>query len=364
MTSRDGREFVFAVSDGVLGGKHVFMANLAAAIAENGYSATLVVQKGGQLMNYAANGYIPGVSCVEVELDDDDKAAEQICRYLATVPSGSTVFATGRRDAQVLEDVKGNVTQFVWGAFRHSGFPLNPDSSAQRYYDASVPLVLTSQRLIDNDFAHIPNSRKLLMRSTVPSGWATAVDQARARLPARTSDRINVVYTGRLSWEKGIDRAVTAISEQLRTRDCLELHLCGEGPDEQDLRELARLLGVQSRVHFHPFRADVADYYALADCVVLPSIAGETGPLSLKEAMAAGIAVVASPVGGIGEFIEHGVSGLLVSQDEPLTDALVALAKDLSLRDRLAAGALASSRQFGTWNDAAAELAAWAFGVP
>ena len=355
------QNYVFFVSDVAFGGKHIYMANLVGALAALGARITLVVQTGGDLEKYLRAGNTSGVGVIDIDLFAEDSAVRETCKHLADVEPGSTVFATGRRDAQILHFTKPHMEHLHWAAFRHSGFPLAEGGPARDYYDSCSLLVLTSQRLLACDFAHVPADRKVLLRSTVPPNWATTVSQRRARRPQLSSGenpRMEVVYTGRLSWEKGIDRLLTAVSEQILTTDCLNLHLCGEGPDEAALRARVAELHLATRVTFHPFRRDVAEYYAMADCVVLPSVAGETGPLSLKEAMAAGIAVVASAVGGVGEFVEHGTSGLLVSIDEPLTGTLVQLAQDVSFRRQLAVGALKAAAAFGSWTDRATTLVA------
>lgn len=360
MPRNNTSEFVFLVSDAEFGGKHIFMANLGNALVEIGKTLTFVVQSGGKLETYLNADYVPGASVSSIDFSEESTTVTEARHCLTHVSPGAKVFATGRHDAKVLELVKPHFDHLRWSAFRHSGFPLKAGSLARRYYDSCALIALTSQRLMNTEFAHIPAHRKVLVRSTVPAKWANAVREARERQPVWTQSdirRMRIVYVGRLSWEKGVDRLIKAVADQFHSCDRLELRVCGSGPEEADLWNLATELGVSSRVTFYPFRRDVSEYYAMADCVALPSVAGETGPLSLKEAMAAGICVIATRVGGIEEIVDDGLNGLLVSPDEPLVGVLVKLAEDLPFRERLASAALEAAQSFGSWTDAARTLA-------
>jgi glycosyltransferase involved in cell wall biosynthesis len=103
------------------------------------------------------------------------------------------------------------------------------------------------------------------------------------------------------------------------------LLLLGEGPLRQELEGLARELGIERRTHFMGLRKDVSEALAAADCFVLSSH-WEGNPLSVMEAMAAGLPVVATQVGGIPELVETGVHGMLTP---PRDAAAMARALDL-----------------------------------
>jgi glycosyltransferase involved in cell wall biosynthesis len=88
------------------------------------------------------------------------------------------------------------------------------------------------------------------------------------------------------------------------------------------------------RVQLLGYRTDVRDLLAAADLFVLAS-AFEGLPVSIMEAMSAGLPVVATAVGGVPEAVEDGVTGLLVPPRDAaaLADALVSLADDVSHQD-------------------------------
>ncbi len=100
------------------------------------------------------------------------------------------------------------------------------------------------------------------------------------------------------------------------------LLLVGDGIRRQWVESLARERGLTGAVTFTGFREDVPDLLGAMDCFVLASTRTEGVPQSLLQAMAAGVPVVASAVGGIPEVIEDGATGLLVPPGDP--DALAA----------------------------------------
>lgn len=96
----------------------------------------------------------------------------------------------------------------------------------------------------------------------------------------------------------------------LRHRDW-RLDLAGDGPLEPAMRKLAVSLGITDRVHFLGYLRDPAPLLANAQLFALSS-RSEAFPRSVLEAMRAGVPVIASDVGGVGEAVKNGVTGLLV----------------------------------------------------
>lgn len=118
-----------------------------------------------------------------------------------------------------------------------------------------------------------------------------------------------------------------------------EVWAIGEGGEESALRDLARELGIENRVHFAGFQPDVRPFYAACDATVLPSL-HEGLPLCLLEAMAMNCPVVATRVAGIPEIVRQRETGLLVepSDSEALREAISRL-ENPALRARLVTGA-------------------------
>jgi glycosyltransferase involved in cell wall biosynthesis len=122
-----------------------------------------------------------------------------------------------------------------------------------------------------------------------------------------------------------------------------ELELVGDGPLEAPLRRQAASLGLAARVRFLGYQTDIAPALARAHVFVLAS-RSESFPRSVLEAMRAGLPVVASDVGGIGEAVTHDGIGLLVAPRDPamLAHSLGGLISAATLRARMGAAARAT----------------------
>jgi glycosyltransferase involved in cell wall biosynthesis len=127
-----------------------------------------------------------------------------------------------------------------------------------------------------------------------------------------------------------------------------ELDLVGEGPLTTQTQALAASLGIENRVHFLGQRMDVERILAGAQvCLLVTNWEGF--PLAILEAMRAGLPVLASAVGGVGESVREGQTGFLVPAREvgPLRDRLRTLLTDPSLRSRMGAeGRAVYEREF------------------
>jgi len=116
----------------------------------------------------------------------------------------------------------------------------------------------------------------------------------------------------RLEPEKGID----VLLEAAALLPELDVVIAGTGSIRGILDANAARLGVTDRVHFLGYRTDPAALLARADLFVLPSVV-EGFPLSVLEAMAAGVPVVATDIGGTREAVAHEQTGLLVPARDP-----------------------------------------------
>jgi glycosyltransferase involved in cell wall biosynthesis len=124
-----------------------------------------------------------------------------------------------------------------------------------------------------------------------------------------------------LEYWKGIDVLIEAAR---LAREPVHLEIYGDGTLRGDLERQARQAGVEAR--FHGF---VSEPLAEVDVLVQPSRADNL-PLAVLEAMAAGLPVIGTRVGGIPELVVDGETGLLVEPEDPraLADALESLARD------------------------------------
>jgi len=161
--------------------------------------------------------------------------------------------------------------------------------------------------------------------------------------PPREDGRFRIGCVSRLSREKGVDVLVEAFARIRRCTPDAELVLIGDGAQRAALEQQAADSGVAGHVQFLGTRDDVPALLATFDAYVLPSRT-EGLPMALLEAMAAGLPVVATAVGGVPEVIVDGENGLLTGPEDPgaLADAVVRLAGDDDLMRRLGAAARAA----------------------
>ncbi|MDY0331638.1 MAG: glycosyltransferase [Thiomonas sp.] len=138
----------------------------------------------------------------------------------------------------------------------------------------------------------------------------------------------------RLSEEKGHNYLVDAFAKVVQQKPETRLLIVGDGPLLEQTRAQVARLGLQDTVIFAGMQRDIPSHLALLDVFVLSSTR-ESFPLSAREAMAAGRCVIAPRIGGCGEVVEDGVTGLLFTAAE--VDDLAAKMLTLSDRDKVAA---------------------------
>jgi len=168
----------------------------------------------------------------------------------------------------------------------------------------------------------IPNCALLQFRSpTLP------VDRSPIRRTLRLpQDSFCVCAAGRLSPEKGHRYLLQAVARLTGRIPRLVLILLGEGRERATLEDLARDLGIRKHVIFAGFKKDIRPWIQACDLLINPSLT-EGMPNVVLEAMALGIPVVATAVGGVPDLIQNGKSGLLVppARDEILAAAIYRL---------------------------------------
>lgn len=142
------------------------------------------------------------------------------------------------------------------------------------------------------------------------------LSQFKYREPAKKINKL--VYVGRLSAEKGVPVLFDSL-QILKSRGYdFELNLLGDGDARQELEASANEYGISEQVQFAGFvdQKTIADTLKSSDIFVLPSFA-EGIPVSLMEAMAMGVPVIATYVGGITELVIDKVTGQMVYPSDP-----------------------------------------------
>ncbi|PWU18850.1 MAG: hypothetical protein C5B48_14340 [Candidatus Rokuibacteriota bacterium] len=157
-----------------------------------------------------------------------------------------------------------------------------------------------------------------------------------------------LLCVGRLIPIKGHILLLRAFAEARRVIPSLVLEIAGRGPMEPALRALARELGVADAVRFLGYVSPIQAAIERASIVVVPSMGEGFGMVAL-EAMERARPVIAAAIGGLGELVRHGETGLLVEpgEAESLARAIVELGSDLKRAARMGeAGRLRAVAEF------------------
>lgn len=216
-----------------------------------------------------------------------------------------------------------------------------------RVFRACESIIPSRQQLVGTCRSHLLDSARV---HVVENG----VDTSRFRPLPREELRSRLglpggflfVCAGRLNREKGFHHALQALARADGGMPDAKLLVVGEGAARPGLERLAETLGIADRVVFAGAQppARMPAYLAAADVFLFPTERDEAAPLVLPQAMACGLPVVASRVGGIPEVIDApGDNGLLVAPADvgALIGAMTSVHGDVELRRRLAAAGLA-----------------------
>lgn len=156
-----------------------------------------------------------------------------------------------------------------------------------------------------------------------------------------------LVFVGRLSAEKSVTGLLQAFTQAAEHQGNLHLLLVGSGPQAETLKKQAHAGGVAGRVHFLgpvPY-AQVGNILAAGDAFVTASIS-EVHPLTVMEALAAGLPVIAIDSPGIDEVVVSGRNGILASDSTHLAEAITSLAANRQHMETMGAAGRADSQRF------------------
>lgn len=144
--------------------------------------------------------------------------------------------------------------------------------------------------------------------------------RARERRPGHP---LRLLSVGRLVEKKGIDDALFAVAEVAKETRDLRYTIIGDGPLREELEDLSESLGIADLVTFTGWcdHAGVTEAMNAHDILLAPSVTSRAGdqegiPVTLMEAMAAGMVVISTKHSGIPELVEDGRSGVLVGEGD------------------------------------------------
>ncbi len=184
-----------------------------------------------------------------------------------------------------------------------------------------------AKRLLE---AGLPEHRVVVIPNALPEAAFTETAPAFPKRPGL----LRVSMIARMNSRSKNHITFLRVAARLASRfPALEFLLAGDGPLRHELENMADKLGIRSHVRFLGERHDIPAILAATDVCVLPS-SSESLPNAVLESMAAGVSVVATNVGGTGELVSSGETGLLVppNDDDKLAEGIECLLSDAPLR--------------------------------
>jgi glycosyltransferase involved in cell wall biosynthesis len=344
-----------------MGGPALHVAYLTEGLTRRGYDTTLVsgsLARGEDSMAFVADAH--GVEVVRI--DELGREISPLRDLLATIRLAKLIrkerpqilhthtakagtvgrvaalLAGSRRPPIIVHTFHGHVLRGYFGRVRSLFFRL----LERRLAVGTTALIAVSPQVRDDLVALgvAPRERFVVIRLGIELDERVTPEQ-NGRVESRRylgipGDRFAVGWIGRMTAVKRTDDVLIAF-KSLRDRG-VDAVLCmvGDGPDRFPLEQRAHDLGVARDTVFLGYQEDVAPFYAAFDALVLPS-ANEGTPVSVIEALAAELPVVATRVGGVPDVVRDGEDGFLVEAGatDDLADRLAQLAGDPALRARM-----------------------------
>lgn len=202
----------------------------------------------------------------------------------------------------------------------------------------TIAVSQANKRLLVRDHKIDPIRIKLI-RNCIDAGRFRFSAEGRRRLREEfglSDEQLLVGSVARFSFQKGHEYLIEAIPAILKSFPEARFLLVGDGPERGKIIQKAKDLGLQGKVLFPGERQDVTDVLSAMDLFLLSSIF-EGLPLSVLEAMAVGLPVIATRVSGTPEAVLHEMTGLLVPPADTgaIAAAAIALLGDPERRRRM-----------------------------
>ena len=199
-------------------------------------------------------------------------------------------------------DVPGFLSRELW-FYQFLATPLLKKimGSAKRVFSNSRYLARLGEKTSKSEIAVVPN------------GFDTEL--YKPDFSKRPGGLVNILFAGRLVYQKGLDVALKAVSILDKTR--FHLNIVGSGPLEGELKALAARLNLAGSTTFMGWltKSELLKLYQQSHILVIPS-RDEGLPNVVTEAMSCSMAVVGTNCGGIPELVENGVNGYVVEPDD------------------------------------------------
>jgi glycosyltransferase involved in cell wall biosynthesis len=205
----------------------------------------------------------------------------------------------------------------------------------------SAKLIFTVSQEIKDDLIKkgFPAKKLHVISNGIP---IQQFDQSSQRQNLRNSWKVSdsdilLGIIGRLAPEKGHEVLFKALQQLISRYPSVKCLVVGDGPLREDLENLTKKMSLSSHVIFTGIRKDIADIYHACDIMINASFI-EGMPMTILEAMASHLPIIATKVGGVPQVIDDHKNGILLEAGQPdqLANAIEELVSNPGLRKLLA----------------------------
>lgn len=216
-----------------------------------------------------------------------------------------------------------------------------------RFFDIIVAVSLSRKKELMSRL--IPEKKILVINNGIALGAFAETGNAekyRRELKLRPETKV-IGNIGRLTSEKGHRYLLEAFPAVLRKFPDSKLLLAGDGNLREKLLMQAKNLGIAESVFLLGYKKDIKPLLSIMDIFVFPSLT-EGFPMALLEAMAMGVPVIASKVGGIPEIVKENETGILVrsKNSSEIAEAIIKLLSEQEILDRMKVKSREEVRRF------------------
>ncbi|MFA6552974.1 MAG: glycosyltransferase family 4 protein [Patescibacteria group bacterium] len=200
----------------------------------------------------------------------------------------------------------------------------NPLKFLYRWFSGAVAIIAVSRAIKDQliNTIHVHGANVSIIYNGVDLKKFTVKERRWEQ-----SARFNIGCVARLEPEKGVEFLIQSVKIIQEFIPFARLIIVGEGSERKKLMWLSDRLGLKETIQWVGYQREVDKWYSYFDALVLPSVRRESFGITLVEAMASGIPVVGTRLGGIPEIIEHQQTGLLAKpgDSQDMADQLIYL---------------------------------------
>ncbi len=337
-----------------LGGGERHVIDLTRAMIERGHQLHLAVREGSPLIDALAGapvhwhelGLRNALDVISAQAIATAIHKNQIDILHAHLARDYTFCGVATR---IVARLGNRVAFFIT---RHHFKPIKSNPLYAWAISEARAMIAVSGSVRESLIKSFPNfaDRIVLIPNWVDAGDCGSLSREEARARLGVTKRLAVGVVGQITRIKRQDLFIEAVARLIKDHHWgdAEFLIVGEaGPDDEaylkELRESANRLRLSDHLRFTGYVENLPALLAAFDVIAAPSD-NEAFSLALAEAMASGLPVVATRVGGMAEIVEDGVTGLLIERDDlrSLVSTISRLLGDKPLREKIGAAARAS----------------------